>query len=302
MQSDFNLAAQRAAVEAGGEHLLPIVRKELLHYEILFALDRANLLQGLVFQGGTALRLCYDAPRFSEDLDFAGGPDFDAGRLKGAKAALERRVQRRFDVEAVVKEPRVRPVSPGVTVYRWWMVVKVAGDRPDVPRLRVRLEVANVLAHSREVRALNVHYSGLPDGYGDLLIAAESLDEVMADKLVSLAATGSRVRHRDIWDLRWLKMRGAAVRVDWVARKLRDYGVENYREGLDSMRERLPEIVQGEEFRKTMANYLSLEVQERTMGRKEFPPFLAAEVRDLLRQVREGLDAQERQLDADRSG
>ena len=302
MQSDFNLAAQRATAEAGGEHLRSIVRKELLHYEILFALDSANLLQGLVFQGGTALRLCYGAPRFSEDLDFAGGPDFDAGRLKGAKAALERRVQRRFDVEAVVKEPRVRPVSPGVTVYRWWMVVKLAGSRPDEPRLRVRLEVANVLAHSREVRALNVNYSGLPDGYGNTLIAAESLDEVMADKLVSLAATGSRVRHRDIWDLRWLKMRGAAVRVDWVARKLRDYGVENYREGLDAMRERLPEIVQGEEFRETMFGYLPQEVREGTLDREEFPPFLAAEVRDLLRQVREGLDAQERQLDADRSG
>ena len=291
MQADFNLAAQRAAAEAGGDHLLPIVQKELLHYEILFALDRANLLQGLVFQGGTALRLCYGAPRLSEDLDFASGPEFDAGSLKDAKAAVERRVQRRFDLEAVVKEPRVRPVSPGVTVHRWWLVAKLAGSRPDQPRLRVRFEVANVPAHSREARDLNANYSGLPDGYGDLLIAAESLDEVMADKLVALAARGDWVRHRDIWDLRWLKKRGAVVRVDWVARKLGDYGTADYLEKLEAMRERLPEIVQGQEFRSAMSRYLPLEVQEGTLDRKEFPPFLANEVRDLLGQVREGLDA-----------
>ena len=291
MQADFNQAAQRALAEIGGDHLLPIVQKELLHYEILFALDSANLLRGLVFQGGTALRLCYGAPRLSEDLDFAGGPEFDAGSLKDAKAAVERRVQRRFDLEAVVKEPRVRPVSPGVTVHRWWLVAKLAGSRPDQPRLRVRFEVANVPAHSREARNLNVNYSGLPGGYGDLLIAAESLDEVMADKLVALVSRGDWVRHRDIWDLRWLKKRGAAVRVDWVARKLGDYGTADYLEKLEAMRERLPEIVQGQEFRTAMSRYLPLEAQEGTLDRKEFPPFLANEVRDLLGQVREGLGA-----------
>ena len=292
MQADFNLAAQRAAAEAGGDHLLPIVQKELLHYEILFALDRANLLRGLVFQGGTALRLCYGAPRLSEDLDFAGGPEFDAGSLKDAKAAVERRVQRRFDLEAVVKEPRVRPVSPGVTVHRWWLVAKLAGSRPDQPRLRVRFEVANVPAHSREARNLNVNYSGLPDGYSDLLIAVESLDEVMADKLVALVSRGDWVRHRDIWDLRWLKKRGATVRVDWIARKIGDYGTGNYLAGLDAMRERLPELTRSEEFREAMSAYLLPEARKHALERQDFLQFLANEVRDLLGQVREGLGAQ----------
>lgn len=293
MRADFNLQAQRAAEEAGDDHLLPVIRKELLHYEILFALDRANLLRGLVFQGGTALRLCYGAPRLSEDLDFAGGPEFGIESMQGAKDAVERRVQDRFGVEAVVKEPRVRPVSPGVTVHRWWLVVKLAGSRPDQPRLRVRFEVANVPAHSREVRALNANYDFLPDGYGNLLIAAESLDEVMADKLIALAAgadTG-RVRHRDIWDLRWLKKRGAAVRVDWVARKLGDYGTGNYLTELDAMRERLPEITRSEEFHEAMSGYLLPEVRKHTLKRQEFLQFLANEVQDLLGQVREGLGA-----------
>ena len=294
MQADFNQQAQRAAEEAGDEHLLPVIRKELLHYEILFALDRANLLRGLVFQGGTALRLCYGAPRLSEDLDFAGGPEFGLESMQGAKDAVERRVQDRFGVEAVVKEPRVRPVSPGVTVHRWWLVVKLAGSRPDQPRLRVRFEVANVPAYSREVRALNANYDFLPDGYGNLLIAAESLDEVMADKLVALAAgaDAGRVRYRDIWDLRWLKKRGATARVDWIARKIGDYGTGNYLAGLDAMRERLPELTRSEEFREAMSAYLLPEARKHTLERQDFLQFLANEVRDLLGQVREGLGAQ----------
>lgn len=292
MLADFNGQAQQAAEQSGDIHLLPVIRKELLHYEILFALDRANLLRGLTFQGGTALRLCYGAPRLSEDLDFSGGPEFRAENLQGAKEAVERRVRERFGVAAVVKEPRRERVMSGVAVHRWWLVMKLPGSRPDESHLRVRLEVANVPAYSHEVCALHANYDFLPNGYSDLLIAAESRDEVMADKLVSLVASGvDRVRHRDIWDLRWLKQRGAVVRVDWVERKLRDYGAGDYLAGLDAMRARLPEFTCSGEFRKAMSAYLLPEVRQRTLEREEFLKFLAGEVQDLLGQVRVGLDA-----------
>lgn len=41
----------------------PVIEKELLHYDILFTLDKAGLLSALTFQGGTSLRLCYGLPR-----------------------------------------------------------------------------------------------------------------------------------------------------------------------------------------------------------------------------------------------
>lgn len=62
-------------------HMRPVIEKELLHYDILFALDKERLLDQLTFQGGTSLRLCYGAVRFSEDLDFVGGRDFATGHL-----------------------------------------------------------------------------------------------------------------------------------------------------------------------------------------------------------------------------
>ena len=55
------------------ENSRPVIQKELLHYDILFCLKQSGLLDGLVFQGGTSLRLCYGSNRYSEDLDFVGG-------------------------------------------------------------------------------------------------------------------------------------------------------------------------------------------------------------------------------------
>ena len=46
------------------------IAKELLHYDILESLYDNPIGKKLVFQGGTALRLCYRNDRYSEDLDF----------------------------------------------------------------------------------------------------------------------------------------------------------------------------------------------------------------------------------------
>ncbi|WP_280176558.1 hypothetical protein [Paraeggerthella hongkongensis] len=43
--------------------MTPVIEKELLHYEILRAMEQGGLLASLTFQGGTRPRLCYVAPR-----------------------------------------------------------------------------------------------------------------------------------------------------------------------------------------------------------------------------------------------
>src|ERR1700693_6358169 len=47
--------------------------KEAIHLHLLSALSDAGILRYAVFQGGTALRLCYGGERYSEDLDFVCG-------------------------------------------------------------------------------------------------------------------------------------------------------------------------------------------------------------------------------------
>ena len=117
-------------VSAGGEgmgNLLPVVEKELLHYRILDAMMREGFFSSLVFQGGTSLRLCHGSPRYSEDLDFAGGTSFDMDTLKGLGSCISDSLSGMGDdVTVRVKEPR--PDADGLT-RRWRIAIRTAGQR-----------------------------------------------------------------------------------------------------------------------------------------------------------------------------
>src|SRR5690606_40007986 len=105
MKENFDHLVELAMRDAGRAHMRPVIEKELLHYDILFALSEAKLLDSLTFQGGTSLRLCYGAPRFSEDLDFAGGADFDVRSLTDIKQCLEDYLSTRYGLLVVVRSP-----------------------------------------------------------------------------------------------------------------------------------------------------------------------------------------------------
>jgi len=289
---DFSSLADRAMAQAGRGHMRPVIEKELLHYDILFGLDRDGLLDELTFQGGTALRLCYGSRRFSEDLDFAGGREFSRTQVDGIRASLEGYIGQRYGLEVRLREPTELENDPayrGVHVDTWQLSITTAPTRPDIPRQRIKLEVANVAAYSRVPRSLNANYDFLPDGYADTLVLAETLDEIMADKLVSLVNTRRYVRHRDIWDLRWLKQQGATVNAEWVANKIDDYRIGDYDARLDDMRARLPQIVHSTSFANEMRRFLPGDVLQRTLEKPKFLAYLVLEIDELLGEVRRKL-------------
>ncbi|MFR7403797.1 MAG: nucleotidyl transferase AbiEii/AbiGii toxin family protein [Coriobacteriaceae bacterium] len=88
MAIDFKKFAEDVARRGEVEALLPIVEKELIHYDIIRALDESRWLDGLTFQGGTCLRLCYGAVRYSEDLDFTTALDLEESDLAGFRELL----------------------------------------------------------------------------------------------------------------------------------------------------------------------------------------------------------------------
>ncbi|MGP9799056.1 nucleotidyl transferase AbiEii/AbiGii toxin family protein [Halomonas sp. 86] len=63
---DFKSLVDQVMKDAALGHMRPVIEKELLHYDLLYALDKESMLDSLVFQGGTSLRLCYGGSRFSE--------------------------------------------------------------------------------------------------------------------------------------------------------------------------------------------------------------------------------------------
>ena len=285
----------RAMETPGLANMRPVVEKELLHYDILFSLDRHQLLDDIVFQGGTSLRLCHDGNRFSEDLDFAGGADFSSRQLKDMKTCIEDHLGQRYGLEVTVKEPsslRTETSRNGINVDKWQIRIVTSPGQPDLPKQRIKLEVASIPAYTREARPLSRNYEFLPDGYNDVLIMVETKAEIMADKLVSLPAGSNpdkRVRHRDIWDLAWLHRQGTRMDAVLVQKKIGDYRIADFNDKLDTMIARLPDIISGRPFLDEMKRFIPSDVYERTLSQEKFSMFLLGNVREQLVAVRDAL-------------
>lgn len=275
---DFDALVARAMAIPGRTRMRPVVEKELLHYDILFALDREGLLDGLTFQGGTSLRLCHGAPRFSEDLDFAAGIHFQEPQLLALKGCLEQYLGSRYGLAVRVKEPsEQRESKSAVNVRRWQVSIETAPERPDMPHQRIRLEIANVPAHTRELRPLRHNYDFLPDGYDETLIHMETLTEIFADKLIAYPAS-PYPRYRDIWDLQWLAQRGAQPEPELLAAKVADYGLQDYSGCLERAIMSLPERIGSRGFQDTLSRFLPDDTLGRTLHRAGFLDYLTSTV------------------------
>lgn len=279
----------------------PVVEKELLHYEIFSALDEAGLLKWLVFQGGTALRLCYGSNRFSEDLDFAGGPAFSARSMGAIKDGIATRIGQRFDLDVTVREPRASLIDDKIRVDKWTVAIRTSPGRPDLPMQKIKLEIANVPAHTREILPLRINYPVLA-GRSLTLVPVESQDEILADKLVALPMsisrwsgqaaepTPSRVRYRDIWDIAWLSSQGARLDTEVVKTKIADYGLsEIYPQLLNRAIEELPSIAGSVAYRNQMARFLPKDQHDRVFGTAGYERYFANSVNAQLQRVAKSL-------------
>jgi len=293
-KEDFNQLVERAMTEKIRSHMRPVVAKELLHYDILFVLEKENLLDKLIFQGGTCLRLCYGAVRFSEDLYFVGGKTFSTSALMDMKDCLEHYIGERYGLEITVKEPKEMlsaPESRDIKVDKWQIRITTEPEKKDLPKQKIKLEVANMPAYSKTPRSLQKNYDFLPDGYNDILIMTETIDEIMADKLIAFVGCQRYVRHRDIWDLRWLKQQGSTINPEYILAKIRDYKISDYIEKLNDAIDRLEEIVRGKAFHDEMSRFIPMDIQQRTLQKEKFIDVLINENKTLLLEVKKILSA-----------
>ncbi|ETS33679.1 protein of unknown function (DUF1814) [Photorhabdus khanii NC19] len=133
------------------------------------------------------------------------------------KESVENYLGARYGFEVTVKEPnelRKEPEYADVKIDKWQISVTTAPERKDLPKQRIKIEIANIPAYTKNPRPLTRNYPVLPDGYSETIVLVEELTEIMADKLVSFPATTKHIRHRDMWDLVWLKQQGVVFTSD----------------------------------------------------------------------------------------
>jgi len=299
-QEDFKLYVEKAMASSELAAMRPVVEKELLHYEIFNALDEDGLLKNLVFQGGTSLRLCRGSERFSEDLDFAGGRDFSAVSMEKVKDCIVKHIGERFGLKVAVKEPK--PVEEGalVKVNKWVVSIETNPGSSDIPRQKIKIDIANIPAYTREAIPLRLNYTVL-EGMRSPIVITETIDEILADKLVALptsiakladgdlVSTPAKIRHRDIWDIAWLVGQGALLDLDLVHKKIIDYGIERYSLLLDNAIQTIQGIATGADFKGQMQRFLTKSSHDRAFGTQGYDVFLAGEVSKLFVAIKPSL-------------
>ncbi|WP_439544038.1 nucleotidyl transferase AbiEii/AbiGii toxin family protein [Hyphomicrobium sp.] len=233
LKSAIDAFIQRRGIEAGMDQNL---MKEAIHLHLLSALSEAGVLQHVVFQGGTALRLCYGGERYSEDLDFVCGKagaylkdvEFD-GLVDNALETTKRTLQRDFDIDAaqiVLKRPAQPELVKGndVNVAAWQIVVPV-NPTSNTPKSRIKIEFANVPSYDSKPLTVNAT-PGLVQ-IQDVILNVETANEILADKAVALTARAA-LKFRDVWDVWFLVNKlGATPDREMVGKKFVDYGTSD---------------------------------------------------------------------------
>jgi predicted nucleotidyltransferase component of viral defense system len=210
--------------------------KEAIHLHLLSALSDAGVLRHVVFQGGTALRLCYGGERYSEDLDFVCGKagsyvdkiEFDQ-LIGNALETTKQSLRRDFNIDPAqitLKQP-LHPMAikgDSISVSAWQMNVPIAPMRHS-PKSRIKIEFANVPSYES-----GPNVTKAPQGLvqiQDVILTVESVNEILADKAVALTAR-QVLKYRDVWDVWYLVNRlNAQADRNIVTKKFADYGTSN---------------------------------------------------------------------------
>jgi predicted nucleotidyltransferase component of viral defense system len=290
LKSAIDAFLLRRGIEAGMDQNL---MKEAIHLHLLSALSEAGILGHVIFQGGTALRLCYGGERYSEDLDFVCGKagsylkdvDFD-GLVDRALEITKKTLQRDFDINAaqiVLKRPAQPELVKGsdLNIAAWQIVVPVRST-PNTPTSRIKIEFANVPSYDSKPVAVGVT-PGLVQ-IQDVILNTETPREILADKAVALTAR-TALKFRDVWDVWFLfnKLSATADR-EMVLKKFADYGTTDVEAKANARIEQLAQEDTAKAFLVEMKRFLpSARVAQ--ISQMNLQRIMLSECADLIRET-----------------
>lgn len=264
-----------------------VVEKELLHHDILLAMSDSGLLQQLCFIGGTCLRACYGSNRLSEDLDFTGGAHFNRESLAELKTVLTDRLQNKYGLSVDVSEPQKETGN----VDTWKLRIQTRPERKDLPAQCINIDICAIPSYLSQPKVLLNPY-GVDMGTQGLILNAQALEEIYADKILAFALRRGRIKNRDLWDLLWLKQQGIKLAFELLPSKLNDH--QQTKEVFLSLATTRAQQVATDDkikkdFRNEMQRFLPANIVAGTVNNDRFWEYLSNETLQLIRQVEQFL-------------
>jgi predicted nucleotidyltransferase component of viral defense system len=249
------------------------------------------MLPQMSFIGGTCLRLCHHSNRFSEDLDFHAGFDFNPNDFDVIRLEIERFLFDRYQLPVEVRSPKQLKNDPeyaNSSANTWKVVIQTHPQKRNIPSQRIHIDIANVPVHDASPMLINSNYDELPDGYNTMLVKASSREEILADKLLAVPARNN-IKARDLWDIIWLQQQNLSVNAELLQRKIADHKMSNYKLRLESRINEMPGYFETNQFQQEMSRFLDAAHLQQTVAKSEFVTFASTRISQTLADVHQQL-------------
>ena len=204
-----------------------LILREEMQKTVLVSLSRMDAFNHIVFQGGTSLRIFYNNPRFSEDLDFVL-KDGETFELASKTDEIKNYLSSEF---YYLQGIRVDTQKDTRDIQR--MVIRTVSENPS-QKLSINIELFFVPSYRNSPKILI--YPPL-----NPVVRVEEREEILADKIIAVILR-RYLKGRDIWDIHYLTDElNVLTSQELLEKKVRDYGVRDFQKRIRGSRKKLLE-------------------------------------------------------------
>lgn len=227
--------------------------KEYLQYPVLDFLYKREKYRNFIFTGGSCLRVCYDLPRLSEDLDFdLEKRDYENMDLEELAEELQTYFGKNYllDIETrVQKQNRVYlkfPVLHELGLH--------FGGGSDFLYVKIEPSEKKYKKMEAEVQAISEY------GY-NFILKRYALDDMMTNKIIAVFTRewlkGDQnevdIKGRDFYDLFWFFEKGAEPNFDVLKEAL---GIQSMSELKTKLKDRIEKNITSQKLKRDLKNFL----------------------------------------------
>lgn len=202
--------------------------QEHMQKTILTYLSQRTAFNQIVFQGGTALRIFYNNPRFSEDLDFVLKNPKEKYDLSKNTQSIKRYIE---SVYPFLEEIKTKSQKTNAKIQR--TIIKTISEKPE-QKIQIHIELAQIPSYHNQPKILF-----FPPF--NPAVTVEKPLEILADKITALGLR-DYIKGRDLWDIYHLTVE-QQIKIDYklVNQKIKDYEYteEQYLKKLQNTKELL---------------------------------------------------------------
>lgn len=227
--------------------------KEYIQYLVLSLIYNHSEFKKLVFKGGSCLRICYNLPRLSEDLDFDYGKrQFPGGLLPGLEKYLS------YDIRSKYFPSLETKIQSTVRLYLKFPLLYKLGlsEKPESDKLYVKIETEDAILSEADFALTPVSRFGF-----NFMAYHYDLPTLMAGKIHAvlnrLWFKGKKqeidIKGRDFYDLYWFWQN--KVKPNWRSLK-KITTVKNEKELKNILIERIRKTVTPQKLNYDLKNFL----------------------------------------------